>query len=385
MLRLIVKEIAHRKLNSILSLLAVAAAVALFVGFFTTGEASKRETTRLMRDLGFNLRIIPVETDMERFWATGFSEHLMPESYVARFASAKDLSFNHLLATLRKRVQWQGREIILTGIAPHEVIPEGKARSRMQTSFAVEAGTAYVGYEIATALDLKKGDTIDLFGEKMVVVACLAETGSADDVRITTHLMDAQRLLKTGRQINEIQALECLCWGEDGVIPDGRDVLRKQLAKLLPEAKVVQLSRIAQAREKQRVMAEDYFAFIMPVAVVFCGGWVAILAVLNVRERRQEIGILRALGYSSGNIAFLFLGKAMLVGLAAGALGYVMGTALALHFGPGIFKVTAATIRAQPILLVSSVVGAPVFACVASFIPTVIAVGQDPAVALRVE
>lgn len=63
--QLILREIMHRKLNSLLSLLAIVTAVALFVSFFTTGQASKRETTRLMRNIGFNLRIIPKETDIE--------------------------------------------------------------------------------------------------------------------------------------------------------------------------------------------------------------------------------------------------------------------------------------------------------------------------------
>ena len=84
---LIFKEIIHRKLNFLLSVLATITAVALFVSFFTTGEASKRETTRLMRDMGFNLRIIPKETDMGMFWTNGFSEHTMPEEYINQFAN----------------------------------------------------------------------------------------------------------------------------------------------------------------------------------------------------------------------------------------------------------------------------------------------------------
>ena len=62
---LVFKEIRFRKWNFFLSLLAVITAVALFSAFFTSGQASKRETTRLMRDMGFNLRIIPKDTDMD--------------------------------------------------------------------------------------------------------------------------------------------------------------------------------------------------------------------------------------------------------------------------------------------------------------------------------
>jgi len=37
--------------------------------------------------------------------------------------------------------------------------------------------------------------------------------------------------------------------------------------------------------------------------------WVGLLMLANVRERRIEIGILRALGKTSGMIAALFLGE----------------------------------------------------------------------------
>ena len=85
-LHLVVKEIGQRKVNFTLSLLGVTVAVALFVFFFTTGEASRRETTRLMRDMGFNLRIIPKDADMGAFLLQGFAEETMPEDYVERLA-----------------------------------------------------------------------------------------------------------------------------------------------------------------------------------------------------------------------------------------------------------------------------------------------------------
>ena len=43
--QLIIKELWHRKLNALLSALAILTAVALFVGYFTLAEASRRETT----------------------------------------------------------------------------------------------------------------------------------------------------------------------------------------------------------------------------------------------------------------------------------------------------------------------------------------------------
>ena len=53
-LSLIFKEIRRRKISFLLGLLAVVTAVALFISFFTAGNASNRETARLMLSMGFN-------------------------------------------------------------------------------------------------------------------------------------------------------------------------------------------------------------------------------------------------------------------------------------------------------------------------------------------
>ncbi|MBC8183783.1 ABC transporter permease, partial [candidate division KSB1 bacterium] len=191
-LKLILKEILHRKLNFLLSLLAIMATVAFFVSFFTTGEASKRETIRLTRDMGFNLRIIPKETNMDRFWMLGFSEKTMPEEYVNRFMAHKDFSYAHLTATLQKPIIWNNKQAILIGIAP-ELEPSGKQKSFM--SFKIEPGSVYIGYELAKSLRLQNNQEIDILGNNFKIVKCLNETGSNDDISIYAQLPDVQKIL----------------------------------------------------------------------------------------------------------------------------------------------------------------------------------------------
>ena len=381
---LIYKEIIHRKFNFLLGLLAVVTAVALFVSFGTTGQAYRHETRRIMRDMGQNLRIIPKETSIDKFWSVGFSEHTMPEEYVHRFASLRGFSYTHLTATLQKKVLWQGMNIILTGILP-EVLPLDK-RQQSPMTFSVEPRTVYVGFELARSLGIKKDDVIDILGKAFTVVKCLPESGSSDDIRIYGHLHDVQSILNLEGRINEIKALECLCLIESGKTDlNPRTVAQKELAQILPEAKVLLLQGIAEIRQKQRAAMEGYLALIMPFTVIVCGVWIGALVMMNVRDRQQEIGIMRALGYGSGNITLLFLGKAVIAGLLGAAVGFLIGTALALDIGPEIFKVTAKAIKPQYALLVWSLVAAPAFAAVSSFIPVMIAVTYDPAVTLREE
>ena len=378
---LIRREIMHRKLNFMLSLVAIVMAVALFVSFFTTGQASKHETTRIMRNIGLNLRIIPKETNMEKFWTTGFSEYTMPESYVYELASHEGLSYAHLTATLQGKVFWQGREVILTGVAP-EISPPGKQKPPM--AFQIEPGTIYVGFELARHLGLRNRDVIDIFGKPFTIARCLSESGSQDDIRVYGELHDVQSLLSMENKINEIKALQCLCI-VNGRNIDDLSVLREQLARVLPDTKVVLLQSIASARERQRLMAEGYFAFIMPFVVIVCLAWIGVLAMMNVRERRLEIGIMRALGYGSGRIALLFLGKAVVTGLIGAVAGFAIGTGLALKFGPDIFKVTASMIKPAFELLYWSLIAAPAFCALSVFVPAMAAVAQDPALILREE
>jgi putative ABC transport system permease protein len=148
---------------------------------------------------------------------------------------------------------------------------------------------------------------------------------------------------------------------------------------------VFQAKKIAEVRKQQRIFVQKYFDIIVPFVIIICAAWVGILAMMNVRERRQEIGVMRALGYGSGKISLLFLGKAVVIGLLGAVLGFVLGTVLTMTFGPYIFKLTAGNIKPVYGLLGWFMVAAPLFSAVCSLVPTMTAVMQDPVVTLREE
>jgi len=379
-LSLIYKEIRHRWVNFLLGLLAVVTAVALFISFFTAAKASDRETARLMLSMGFNLHIISKDTDMNEFLLTGVPDRTIPEQCLDKLATQKGVSYNHLLATLQKKISWRGLDVILTGLAP-EICPPGRHRPPM--SYQIEPGNLYVGFRVAKILGLATGDIVEIEGKRLKVDECLAESGGADDIRIQCHLADAQDILKLHGQISEIRAVDCLCFAPTD---DPVSILRSEIASLLPEAQVFQARAIATARAKQRQMVKNLFAIVLPLVVIACGAWIAVLAILNVRDRQVEVGVMRALGYGSGKITTLFFGKAVVTGVLGAVVGFFAGTALAMNFGPDIFKITAKTmIKPELPLLFFSLVFAPVFAAVSSFIPAAIAVTQDPADTLREE
>jgi len=196
-------------------------------------------------------------------------------------------------------------------------------------------------------------------------------------------LEEIQEILHMPGQVNEIRALNCLCMitgMEDPLL-----ILRNQLEEVLPESRVIMDKNIAIARERQRLMFDKYFAFIIPFVVVTCAVWIAVIVFINVRDRRQEIGILRALGYGSGYIANLFLGKAILFGMLGAILGFLIGSAFSVMYGPDIFFVTANSVKPIYSLLGWSLLAAIIFSVTSAIVPTLVAITQDPAQILRGE
>ena len=217
----------------------------------------------------------------------------------------------------------------------------------------------------------------------IIVSKTLSESGSMDDIRMYARLEEIQKILGMEGRVNEIRALNCLCLTtghEDPLL-----ILREQLEQVLPESRIIMDKNIAMARERQRLMFEKYFAFIIPFVVITCAIWIAAMILINVRDRKQEIGILRALGYGGGYIATLFLGKAVLFGLLGAILGFFIGSALSLIYGPDIFLVTASSVKPIYSLLGWSVLAATVFSVTSALLPTLIAITQDPAQTLRGE
>ncbi|MEQ6120481.1 FtsX-like permease family protein [Reichenbachiella sp. MALMAid0571] len=377
---IILKELKYRKANFSLALLALVLAVALFVSFFTLGQALKKETIRLTRDMGFNLSIIPEATDMNDYWISGYSKVTMPQEYIKSLVQFKDLSYAHLTATLHHTIQWKDKDVILTGVSP-ELEVEGN-RKKTPMLFLVPENSVYLGFELATQFGVSPGDSIDVLGKQFFVEKTLVETGSQEDIKIYMDLPELQKLVNMEGRINEIKALNCLCLAE-GVDPT--EYLRKQLGQVLPKAKVIVNKTIANARKQQRHTIENYFAVILPIVIIVCFIWIAALAVINVNDRRQEIGIFRAVGFGSFSIAWLFIGKSLIIGVLAAILGYVIGVVLSMQLGPDIFKITASSIQMDYTLLLWSLLIAPVGAAVATIIPSLLAILQDPSTTLSHE
>src|SRR5690606_23029633 len=119
-----------------------------------------------------------------------------------------------------------------------------------------------------------------------------------------------------------------------------------------------------------------------------------LLAYANARARQPEIGILRAIGLTGGQIMGAFLGKAVLIGLIGGILGALLGVAVVMSI-PGAMSSTAdinqqiwSAVASSPTMVTTYLLAplvATLLAGLASWVPALLAARQDPALILQGE
>jgi ABC-type lipoprotein release transport system permease subunit len=267
---------------------------------------------------------------------------------------------------------------------------------------AVPSGTMVMGHELCDGLGIEVGDSVTVLGHRFKVDKCHEPRGNRDDITVWVNLAEAQELLDKKGLINAILALECRCVA-DGTLPNiGK--IRSDLEHILPETQVIEfmsraltraearykaslaakkaLEQEESHREAVRIQRENAAATAIPIAVAACLVLAGLLAYDNARKRRTELGVLRALGIASRRILWLFLAKAVVVGLLGAVLGLALGFgAVTVWVGSSI----GAGALLYPVLFVGVLVGAPVLSVLASWVPALVATQQDPAVILREE
>jgi putative ABC transport system permease protein len=415
---LVIKEILRRKVNFVSGLAAVTLAVAVLAGSITTlklhdlrtkrilgqkeQETKKRmalledDYRKIMKNLGFNLLIIPGNQKLSDFYADDAVSAYMPDTYATRLAEAKIVTIRHLLPSLQEKVLWPERKrtIILIGIRGE--VPSMFRDAKEPILVAVKKGHAVLGYELARSFNLRPGDRMTLFGRTFTVSQCNEERGSKDDISIWIDLPEAQAMMGKPGRINAILALKCLCAGNElatvrrdvaavlpgaQVIEEGSKVLtraeaRDRAAKEAADALAAEVRNRRQLRDEQ----EKFSSVLAPLVLLASALWVGLVFSTNVRERRSEIGILRALGARARTILRLFLTKALLMGCAGGLAGYLLGTLLGMGREPGIARSIL-----DPRMFLLAFCTAVVLSLVASWVPAFYAAQQDPAEVLREE
>lgn len=243
-----------------------------------------------------------------------------------------------------------------------------------------------IGRRLAGRVHLRVGDTLRLLppaapaghrGEaRQVQVRGIVTTGGEEDDAIVAPLALAQDLAGLPGKVASVEVSALTVpenalsrkaqLGVDQLSSEEYDKwyctayvssISHQITEALPDASAHPVWRVASG---QGVVVQRIQALLLAVsiaAIVAAAMCVSALMNATVMERAQEIGLLKALGAARWEVYLLFIGEAILVGIAGGGIGLVLGYGVAQGVGWSVFDSVIAfrTVAVPVVLVVSSV------------------------------
>ncbi len=400
--KIILKELLERKKQFLTSFIAILLGVIVIVAVKSVSNSSEKAIAIQLDNLGANILVLPQTTTIDNYFAADINAPEMPEEYVERIANSTIKGVDNMSPKLSARMNIGEHSFVLTGILPKN---ELASKPIWQTSGFADPGLqaacdpnnimntshgyedpklqrkvidslgeydCITGSDVASKLNLKEGSPLEINGTEFKVASILPQTGTVDDGRIFIHLRTAQKILGKKGVINAIEIMGCCSAISEGLLGNLRNIL--------PDTKITTINHIVQTQvETNHTMAK--FSVIFLIIIILVGG-ISIGNYMwsNVEERKKEIGSLLAIGASPKDIYYIFIGKALILGVIGGVTGYVLGTLGGMILGP---RIAGVKVLPVPLLFVWAVLIAVGVSVIASYFPARRAAKIDPALILQ--
>jgi len=376
-----IKNLMRRKAKAgfiMAGLVVGVAAMVAVIGFVRTMTA---EINHKMERYGANILILPKTEDLQLSYGginlggVSFDVEQIRQADLKRLAHIKNAA--NIAATgptLLGVVSANNQKVLLAGIDMNSagiLKPWWTLSGKRPDSNGLLAGA-----QTARVLNLTIGQDVAINGRPMPVVGILGATGSQDDDLLFTALSTAQGILGKQGQISMVE-VAALC----NACPV--DEMVQQISGVLPDAKVMAIQQVVKGR-MDTLHRFSTFSLGMSAVVILVGSLVVLTTMMSsVRERKEEIGIFRAMGFRKSHIMGIIFSEAAMISGPAGLIGYLAGTGatfLAVRFFSGLEH---ASVVWDPALCGGAILMAMVVGLIASVYPAIMAARLDPNTALR--
>jgi ABC-type lipoprotein release transport system permease subunit len=194
-----------------------------------------------------------------------------------------------------------------------------------------------LGARVASQLNAREGSTLLLrrgLAERSCYVRRVVPYGGQEDAQIFVHLDTAQRFAETPGRISLIKI----------VVPGTPDSIGRYIAALaqhIPDADVRPIRQFTEAEAKIYNRISGLLTATVAVVLILTALCV-MAAMTNVAmERKNDVGLMKAIGGATRRVMRLFLAEAAVLGLVGGALGAAAGILLSIWLGQAVFGVAA--------------------------------------------
>jgi putative ABC transport system permease protein len=376
-----IKNLMRRKAKAGFIMAGLVVGVATMVAVIGFVRSMTAEINHKMERYGANILILPKTEDLQLSYGginlggVSFDVEQIRQADLQRLSGIKNAA--NIAATgptLLGVVSANNQKVLLAGIDMNTadiLKPWWTLSGKRPGDDGLLAGS-----QTARVLKLTIGQDVDINGHAMPVVGILGATGSQDDDLLFAALPTAQSVLGKQGQISmvEVAALCNACPVEDMV---------QQISGVLPDAKVMAIQQVVKGR-MDTLHRFSAFSMGMSAVVILVGSLVVLTTMMSsVRERKEEIGIFRAMGFRKSHVMGIIFSEAAMISGPAGLIGYLAGTGatfLAVRFFSGLEH---ASVVWDPALCGGAILLAIVVGLMASIYPAIMAARLDPNTALR--
>jgi putative ABC transport system permease protein len=194
-----------------------------------------------------------------------------------------------------------------------------------------------VGHKVAEQLHLQANGTLFLHAagrEQRCRISAVTATGGPEDDQVSLDLAAAQTLAGMAGKISVIQL------SVTGT-PEAIEKYIGALATSLPDADVHGVRQFTEGEAKIYSRISGILSATVALVLVLTALCV-MAAMTNVAmERRNDVGLMKAIGGATRRVLRLFLAEAALLGLTGGVLGAAIGILLSMWLGKAVFGIAA--------------------------------------------
>ncbi|MQG91947.1 ABC transporter permease [Pseudomonas sp. MN1F] len=359
-----------------LALFGIAVGCAALVAMMNIGYSAAQHARQLYRGLGSDLLVVNLQALDQSAAPLPLGElppvirAVAPLAFAVSSVQAKGISIEVMVAGSTAQL--------------FEVLPLQVAQGRLLSAYDDWVPHVLLGASLATELQVSKGERVRLGTYLFDVVGVLAAQGynpmlpvNFDDAVLMP--LSGMRRLGTLPEVATLVAAAADAASMKHAASSLEQYLRAQLVQHDVD---VQLPRqmLESMAGQSRVMT-GLLAGTAAIALLLGGVGVMNVMVMNVTQRRCEIGVRLALGARARDIAWLFLLESLLLSVAGALLGVLLGLAGGWLFARSVGWGFALDISALPLGVGSSLVLGLFF----GMQPALAAARLQPAAALRDE
>ncbi len=307
--------------RSVLTVLGMAIGIGAILAVITLGDAGRAQVKSEMTRLG-----------IDRVWLTAAEGETLRHGDAQLLASALDATATEqVYAPATARAGRREESCVLVGCSREYMDLMGTGVLEGRDLYAAEwqpgARSVLLGAALAEKLGVESGELISVSGVPLWVRGIIAQGNELSQVDASgaVFLPIAVFCEWMGQGVHEI-----ILSVPEGVTPQAVAAMAQDVMRVKRDMSVEAVTMQVQIEAANSVMSifVDVLKWVAAICILVGGIGVMNILLVSVRERRREIGIMKSLGTTEGQICLLFLLEALVYALVGGCMGLVIGIGL---------------------------------------------------------